>query len=155
MEYNGGSIAAKYFLQMNFEKDSKILDIGAGTGIIGEILQHNGYENIDALDSNEEMLTILKQKNCYKNVIKSIVTPETKLPINDRQYDIIIMAGVFCPGHIDYRSLAQIIRITKSGIFVLFCFVLFLFLFLLCFSSIISILKYMDLNQQTTKYTSL
>lgn len=118
MEYNGGSIAAKYFLQMNFEKDSKILDIGAGTGIIGEILQHNGYENIDALDSNEEMLTILKQKNCYKNVIKSIVTPETKLPINDRQYDIIIMAGVFCPGHIDYRSLAQIIRITKSGGFI-------------------------------------
>ncbi|OTF82191.1 hypothetical protein BLA29_010537 [Euroglyphus maynei] len=116
MEYNGAMIAAKHFLQMNFEKDSKILDIGAGTGIIGEILQQNGYENIDALDCNDEMLKILEEKCCYRNIIRSIVTPDIKLPINDHQYDIVIMAGVFCPGHIDYRSLEQIIRITKSGI---------------------------------------
>nr|XP_027196718.1 methyltransferase-like protein 27 [Dermatophagoides pteronyssinus] len=118
MDYNGGHIAAKYFLQMNFNKNDKILDIGAGTGIIGEILNKNGYHNLDALDNNDEMLKILKEKNCYQNIIKSIVTPDQKLPINDQQYDVIIMAGIFCPGHIDYRSLEQIIRITKSGGFI-------------------------------------
>ncbi|UXI18856.1 nucleolar protein 9 [Sarcoptes scabiei] len=118
MGYNGGPIAAKYFLQMNFDKSSKILDIGAGTGIVGEILSKNGFNHIDALDSNEEMLKILAKKNCYQNLIQCRVEPQTKLPINDREYDCVILAGVFCPGHIDYHSLEQILRITKSGGFI-------------------------------------
>lgn len=118
MEYNGAEIAANYFLKMNFEKDVKIIDIGSGTGKIGEILSKNGYKNIDALDANEEMLKKLKEKNCYQNVYQSLIEPDIKLPLDEQTYDIAILAGVFCPGHIDYRSLEQIIRVIKSGGFI-------------------------------------
>ena len=47
-------------------KDIKILDAGAGTGIIGEMLVQQGYRNIDALDISEEMLNLAKQRNVYR-----------------------------------------------------------------------------------------
>lgn len=115
MNYRGGEIAANCFLKMNIEKDVKILDIGAGTGMVGRILRQNGYQHIDALDGNEEMLKILRKKNCYDNIIQSLVTPDKKLPIDDQTYDVVILAGVFCPEHIDYNSLEQIISVIKSG----------------------------------------
>ena len=49
-------------------KDIKILDAGAGTGIIGEMLVQRGYRNIDALDISEEMLNLAKQRNVYRYI---------------------------------------------------------------------------------------
>ena len=115
MEYNGGPLAAHCFLEMNYEKSSKILDIGAGTGIVGEILAKHGYTHVDALDGNPDMLNILKEKKCYRNVILSMVGPEVRLPVKDREYDVVIMAGVFCPGHIEVKSLEQILRLVTPG----------------------------------------
>ena len=49
-------------------KDIKILDAGAGTGIIGEMLVQQGYRNIDTLDISEEMLNLVKQRNVYRPI---------------------------------------------------------------------------------------
>ena len=115
MEYNGAQIVVKCFLELNWPKECRILDIGAGTGIIGSLLKKNGYENIDGLDASPKMLEMAKEKNCYKKLINSIVAHNIRLPIDDRSYDVIIMAGVFCPGHISVDAFNEILRITKSG----------------------------------------
>ncbi|CAG2172436.1 unnamed protein product [Oppiella nova] len=115
MEYNGAQIVVKCFLELNWPKSCRILDIGAGTGIIGSLLKANGYENIDGLDGSPKMLDLAKEKNCYKNLIHSIVASNIRLPIDSKTYDVIIMAGVFCPGHISVDAFNEILRITKSG----------------------------------------
>jgi ubiquinone/menaquinone biosynthesis C-methylase UbiE len=61
------------------------------------------------------MLDLAKEKNCYKNLINAIISSNTKLPIEDKTYDIVIMAGVLCPGHIKIDAFDEILRITKSG----------------------------------------
>jgi ubiquinone/menaquinone biosynthesis C-methylase UbiE len=116
MEYNGAEIVVSCFLELNCAKDSRILDVGAGTGIIGSLLKNYGYDNIDGLDASQKMLDLAKEKNCYKNLINTIVSPNTKLPIENKTYDVIIMAGVLCPGHISIDAFNEILRITKSGI---------------------------------------
>ena len=113
--YNGAYIVVKHFLEFNLPKESRILDVGAGTGVIGQLLKANGYENVDALDGTPKMLEIAKQKNCYKNFIVSFVTKDIVLPIEDSTYDVVIMAGVFCPGHIRVEAFEQIIRVVKQG----------------------------------------
>ncbi|CAG2108849.1 unnamed protein product [Medioppia subpectinata] len=95
--------------------DARILDIGMGTGNVGIHLKQNGYTNIDGLDASPEMVEIAKQRNCYKNLICSSVEKETRLPIEDKTYDVVIMAGCLCPGHIRWNSFPQIIRIVKTG----------------------------------------
>ncbi|CAG2108851.1 unnamed protein product [Medioppia subpectinata] len=115
MEYNGPEVTVNEFLSLNIPKDARILDIGMGTGNVGIHLKQNGYTNIDGLDASPEMVEIAKQRNCYKNLICSSVEKETRLPIEDKTYDVVIMAGCLCPGHIRWNSFPQIIRIVKSG----------------------------------------
>ena len=115
IDYHGPQLAATHFLEFNFAKDSRILDVGAGTGIVASLLRDKGYTNIDALDGSPQMLAIAKQRNIYKNIITSFVSKDIKLPIEDKTYDHIITAGCLCPGHISYESFPEIIRITKQG----------------------------------------
>jgi ubiquinone/menaquinone biosynthesis C-methylase UbiE len=61
------------------------------------------------------MLDLAKEKNCYKNLINAIISEDSKLPIEDKTYDVIMMAGVLCPGHIKIKALNEVLRITKSG----------------------------------------
>ena len=102
---------------MGLPKDTRILDVGAGTGIIGHLLQVNGYENVDGLDRTPNMLEIAKKKDCYKNYYLSVVSPDVKLPVEDASYDVVIFAGCLCPGHISVEALDQI-RTLKPGEFV-------------------------------------
>ena len=46
--------------------DLKIIEVGAGTGLIGIELQTLGYSNLHALDISPEMLKEAKKRNIYK-----------------------------------------------------------------------------------------
>ena len=50
----------------NANKEIRILDAGAGTGIIGKMLVDLGYKNIDGLDISQKMLDLAAPKNVYK-----------------------------------------------------------------------------------------
>ena len=102
-------------VSLGVPKEARILDIASGTGSVGLVLNRNGYANIDGLDATPEMLAIAKQNNCYTNLISSFVTKDTILPIEDKTYDAVIMAGCLLPGHIKWDSFGQIIRVVKSG----------------------------------------
>ena len=65
-------------------KDIKILDAGAGTGIIGEMLVQQGYRNIDTLDISEEMLNLVKQRNVYRPNVWHILEGTSKVYIFSR-----------------------------------------------------------------------
>ncbi|PIK34188.1 putative Williams-Beuren syndrome chromosomal region 27 protein-like [Apostichopus japonicus] len=55
------------------DKDAAILDLGAGTGTIGDLLKKEGYSNMDALDASQGMLDIASKKNLYKNTFRSLI----------------------------------------------------------------------------------
>ena len=42
-----------------------LLDIGSGTGFLGEVLAKHGFKNIHALDASENMIEKSKTKNVY------------------------------------------------------------------------------------------
>lgn len=113
--YNGAYIVVKQFLELDVPKESHILDIGAGTGVVGELLAAHGYTNVDALDGTPKMLEIARKKNCYKNFITSVVVPGLSLPVPNGTYDAVIMAGVFCPGHIRVEAFGEVIKIVRPG----------------------------------------
>jgi len=113
--YKGGDWLVKFFIGLDVPKGSRILDVGAGTGKIGVILRDYDYKNIDALDGCLEMLEIAKKKNCYKRIYQSLVTQDIVLPLDVKSYDVAIMAGVLCPGHIMPTAFGQIIRLVKKG----------------------------------------
>ena len=112
-DYRSPSEIAKYYDKYSNNKDTPILDIGAGTGLIGECLNVNSYREIDAIDISPEMLNIARLKNCYSKIIEADLTE--RLMINDNHYGAIVSAGTFTHGHIGPDVLDELLRVTRPG----------------------------------------
>ena len=111
-DYRSPLEIAKYFDKYSNNKDTPILDVGAGTGLIGECLNVNSRE-IDAIDISPEMLNIARLKNCYSKIIEADLTK--RLLINDNHYGAIVSAGTFTHGHVGPDVLDELLRVTRSG----------------------------------------
>ncbi len=74
------SLLKKYALN----RESKILDAGCGTGLVGIELKKCGYSNIEGVDFSQDML------------------------------DLILCVGTFTYGHVKPQALDELIRITKN-----------------------------------------
>ena len=93
----------------------RILDAGAGTGIVGKVLRDRGYTNIDALDISQKMLDEAKKLNVYKQFFCAPLCAEPVAGIENDQYDALICVGTLTVGHVKPVALNEIVRIVKPG----------------------------------------
>jgi len=111
-DYRSPFEIAKYFNKYSNKNDTPILDVGAGTGLVGECLKSTSKE-IDALDISPEMLEIARLKNCYSKIIEVDVTK--RLSISDNHYGAIVSAGTFTHGHVGPSAFDELVRIAQPG----------------------------------------
>ena len=97
------------------KKDIKILDAGAGTGAIGEMLKARGYTNVDALDISQEMLNLTAPKNLYKKLICAPLADTYMKEIETAEYDVLLCAGTIVYGQVKPGALEQCARFVKPG----------------------------------------
>jgi len=108
-----GYIAPREIARLYLEaaqKDTPILDIGAGTGLVAAHLQG---EVTDALDITPEMLRIAAGKGLYRQLIEADLTQD--LDIADDSYGGVISCGTFTHGHVGPECLPELLRITRPG----------------------------------------
>ncbi len=98
--------------------DASILDAGAGTGLVGEILGPLGYKDMVAMDLSQGMLDVAAQKGVYRAFDQ--MTLGERLGYDDGQFGAVISVGVMTLGHAPASSLEELARITKPGGFVVF-----------------------------------
>lgn len=96
-------------------KDIKILDAGAGTGIIGEMLVKQGYTNIDGLDISQKMLEIAEKKKVYKRIICAPLSDIRIEQIQTAEYDVVLCAGTIVYGQAKPIALDECIRHVRPG----------------------------------------
>lgn len=80
-------IILDFLKELNVKKDAKMLDLGAGTGIVTEGIAKEGYTNLTLLDISDKELEIAKEKEDLKNA-KYQVVDLTKEEI-DGKFDLI------------------------------------------------------------------
>ena len=95
------------------DKQARILDAGAGTGLVGEELRKMGYRRLDALDYSKEMLDEAERKNIYHGLIQADMSHPLK--IADDRYDAVVCTGTFTFGHVGADALDELVRITRPG----------------------------------------
>lgn len=110
----GAEILANTLKQFNFAEDCKILDVGAGTGLVGEGLHKRKFVNIDALDPSEASLKEAEKKSVYKNYFVDKLGPNQRLQLEDNCYDAAIAVGVFTLNHVKaegaFDEMARVVR---------------------------------------------
>ncbi len=109
---------SNFFLEHSKSTDTPILDVGAGTGLVGEFLKLKIKKEIIGIDISSEMLHEAKLKKCYTSLIEADITK--KIPLKENSIGAIVSAGTFTHGHVGPGALDELLRITKpGGLFVL------------------------------------
>lgn len=93
----------------------RILDAGAGTGLVGQHLKDLGYTNVDGLDISQEMLNIAHDKGIYKNLICAPLSEKKIDQIQSGSYDALISSGTITVAHVKPPALDEIVRLVKPG----------------------------------------
>lgn len=104
---------AQLFGEFVSDHTSKILDVGVGTGLVGQSLAKAGFSDIDGIDYSSEMLREAKKKNCYKELFKADLNRE--LPFDSETYHGILCIGTFTHGHVKANCLDELFRLLKPG----------------------------------------
>ena len=109
---------SNFFIKHSKDADTPILDVGAGTGLVGEIISFKSKKEIIGIDISSEMLHQAKLKKCYSSLIEADVT--SKIPLKDNSLGAVVSAGTFTHGHVGPDAFDELLRIVRpGGLFVL------------------------------------
>ena len=113
--YRGPKICANFCAILLTNTMAKILDIGAGTGFVGERLAKLGFKFVDALEPAKGMVSVAKAKNVYKNFYIEPIHANRCTSIPAGVYDACVTAGALGEGHIPCEGIREFARVTRSG----------------------------------------
>ena len=92
-------------------QDAKVLDAGAGTGLVGDALQRLGYRHVDALDFSPAMLALAARKGVYGELFEMRLGEP--LGFRDGRYDAAVAVGVLTLGHAPAAALDELARVVR------------------------------------------
>ncbi len=88
-----------------------VLDLGAGTGLVGEALAALGIGPVDGTDISTDMLVQARSKDVYRRLFESDLTK--RLDIETGHYAGAVSAGTFTNGHVGPEALEEVLRILQ------------------------------------------
>jgi len=97
---------------------ARVLDAGAGTGLMGVVLAGLGYDDLVAMDLSHEMLEEAKGKNVYRELHRMVMGES--LDFATDSFDAVVSTGVLTTGHAPPGSLDELVRITRPGGHIIF-----------------------------------
>ncbi len=116
-QWQGPQRAVEVFTRY-VSKEATVLDAGAGTGLVGELLYNQGYGDIVAMDLSTGMLEEAGKKKVYTE-LRQMVMGET-LDFASDSFDAVITVGVLTVGHAPPSSLQELVRVTKPGGYIVY-----------------------------------
>jgi predicted TPR repeat methyltransferase len=93
--------------------DTKVLDAGCGTGLVGEALLKLGARYIDGIDISPGMLEVAERTGVYNSL--NVGNLAEALDIPSRLYDAVICVGTMTEGHVGPEAFDEFVRVTKPG----------------------------------------
>ena len=99
------------------DRNAEIIDVGCGTGLVGQNLKAKDFIYFDGIDISEDMLEIAKSRG-YRNLLLGSLN--NRLPVLDNAYDTAMCVGVFTHGHVSSEGFNELCRIVKPGGYICF-----------------------------------
>lgn len=94
-----------------FAPDARIMDAGAGTGLVGQALKDQGFGNVVAADYSEQMLEVARCKGIYREIHQCDFSKPTELEAGS--FDGLITSGT--TSQVPSASLREYARLVRPG----------------------------------------
>lgn len=114
--YHESVVAA---FQRRMRPSGPVLDVGCGTGVVGEELLRQGIGDVEGIDLSPEMLEVASTKQgsdgaaVYRRLIEADLIAGVDLP--DAFYAGVVSAGAFTHGHLGPEPLGELVRMAAPG----------------------------------------
>lgn len=95
------------------DRAAGLLDVGCGTGLVGEALAPYGFTAVDGVDLSPGMLEQARAKGVYRRLFAGDLLAGLELP--DGAYDAAVGVGVFSVSHIAVPALEELLRVVRPG----------------------------------------
>ncbi len=92
---------------------ARVLDVGAGTGLVAECLFRRGFRDLFGLDMAHEMMRQALPKKVYQGLYRAELGHS--LPFRSDQFDAVISVGTMAMGHAPAHCLEELVRVTRPG----------------------------------------
>lgn len=120
-EYKGPQFISEFYDRVRQKhgdqtrSETKVMDAGCGTGLVGVILQKMGYRHIDGFDLSDKMVDVAGKTGSYLDLKGSVDLTQPMEMYADNVYDANLACGVFTLGHVPPEALLELFRITRPG----------------------------------------
>jgi predicted TPR repeat methyltransferase len=116
--YQIPSVVAGLFGRYLSPETGPILDAGAGTGLMGTILDALGYQKQVGIDMSGGMLDKAAQRNIY-TALHQMVLGE-RIDFLDDHFSACQSVGVFTAGHAPASAFEELVRVVRPGGYIFF-----------------------------------
>ena len=116
--YSTPAVTTWFFGRYVRPEDGAVLDAGAGTGIMGQVLAPHGYHDLVGIDISDRMLELAREKGVYRELRQMELGGRLDLPSD--AFAAVVSTGVFAAGHAPPESFEELIRVTKPGGYLIF-----------------------------------
>ena len=116
--YSTPAVTAWFFGRYVRPEDGPVLDAGAGSGMMGQVLAPHGYQELVGIDVSHNMLELARRKGVYGDLRQMELGGPLDFPTD--AFSAVVAAGVFAAGHAPPESFEELIRVTRPGGHVIF-----------------------------------
>lgn len=111
--YNAHRVAADALVAAGVGPEALVVDLGCGTGLVGEELARRGFCHLDGVDVSARMLEKAAAKAVYRELAQQDLT--RKWALDDGSYDAVVSVGSFGSSHLGPEHLADVARVVRPG----------------------------------------
>ena len=102
-------------------EEVKVLDMGCGTGLVGQYLAERGFKSIVGVDASAGMLEQAAKKRAYTDLVEMFLgKPDTFPPKFHNAFDVVTASGILAEGHLDNKVFDEMIISLKVGGYAVF-----------------------------------
>ncbi|MEQ9488512.1 MAG: methyltransferase domain-containing protein [Alphaproteobacteria bacterium] len=98
-------------------RDSRVLDAGCGTGLLGIQMAAQGFDHLFGCDYSENMMAVAKRAGIYGAL--EVVDLSARLPYDDNSFEAVVSVGL--PAIVPGRCIQEFARITRADGHVFYC----------------------------------
>ena len=120
-------ICAQHCLDNGYTADSTVLDMGCGTGLVGEelaLLAKIEKPHVIGIDASDKMLDQATSKNVYESVKNVLLCNPEEFKANNPEYigafDFVCASGLLAEGHATNEVFDEMVLSLKTGGYAIF-----------------------------------